>query len=207
MFCIICNKEFIKINVNQKCCSKECSEINNKLVHNQYKKEHKNEIKLQTEEYKKEYKKEHENEIKNYHKKYYKNNKEKLIDQHKEYQKNHKEEIKEQKKKYHENYYEENKKDLLEYQQKYQKTPKGKENNKKIRNKRQRSLGFNPLNEYLENSEAHHINNIDVIYIPINYHLRGHSVIKNKNMESINTIAFFFLLMQNINKIILLFKN
>ena len=61
-----------------------------------------------------------------------------------------------------------------------------------------RKLGFNLLNKPFENSEGHHINQNDVIYIPKEWHrIIAHNVWKGKNMEIVNTYAYFFLLMQN----------
>lgn len=188
MICIICGNEFIKNIHSQIYCSRECYKISRKQYNKEYRqrpkiKEHLKEYQKERlripeiKEHKKKYKKE-------YDKKYYLNNKEKIQKQRKFYQQTSKGK-------------EQNKKRI----QKYQKTPKGKNASKRIRDKRQRNLGWNPLNEYFYNSEGHHINKIDIIYIPISYHFRGHSATKNKNMEPINTIAFFFLLMQNINEL------
>lgn len=67
------------------------------------------------------------------------------------------------------------------------------------RNKR-RGLGSNFLNEPFLNSEEHHINQNDVIYIPKEWHhMIAHDVWKGKNMEIVNSYAYFFLLMQNSN--------
>jgi len=121
---------------------------------------------------------------KKYQKEYYQDNKEQFKEQAKEYSQNHKEERK-------------------EYDKEYSKTPKGKEIIKRAMAKRKRNLGFKPLNGWFENSEGHHINRNDVIYIPKNYHFKGHSVTKNINMEPINTVAHFFLVMQNIDRFIL----
>ena len=60
--------------------------------------------------------------------------------------------------------------------------------------KRERNLGFIPLNNPFENSEAHHIDRNYVIYIPKEVHRSVyHSIIKNINMDEINTIAFNYL--------------
>ena len=66
-----------------------------------------------------------------------------------------------------------------------------------------RDLGYYELNSYFKGSHAHHINTTDVIYIPINLHKSiWHSLKKNMNMDSINTIAYFFILQQNIMELI-----
>ncbi len=177
MICIICEKEFTKSSNNQKCCSKKCSKIRY-----QYKEYHKKYIKeyQQTSNGKEVYKKA--------------NKKYRLTIKGKQYYQE-----------YDLKYYQENKNKILENHNKYLKTSKGKKvqrkADKKCHNKRYRDLGFNPLNEYFQGSHAHHINKIDVIYIPKEYHFIAHSILRNKNMEPINTIAFFFLLMQNINEI------
>ena len=56
-----------------------------------------------------------------------------------------------------------------EYQQMYGKTPKGKLVRKRIRFKR-KGLGFEPLNGESENTVAHHIDDVHIIYIPKNLH-------------------------------------
>ncbi len=67
--------------------------------------------------------------------------------------------------------------------------------------KRKRELDFIPLNDPFENSEGHHINKQDVIYIPKEWnHIVDHNVHTGKNMDIINSLAFFFLVQQNINK-------
>ena len=65
---------------------------------------------------------------------------------------------------------------------------------RKHESKRQRSLGFVPLNEWFEGSEAHHIDRERVIYIPKEYH-QGirHNVWTGRNMDEINAVAFNYL--------------
>ena len=59
---------------------------------------------------------------------------------------------------------------------------------------RRRSFGFIPLNTYRDGDEAHHINKELVIYIPKSIHKSiHHSVLKNKNMDKINSVAFSYL--------------
>lgn len=63
---------------------------------------------------------------------------------------------------------------------------------------KRRRLGINPLNEPFKNSEGHHINQNDIIYIPKEWHhIVAHDVWKGKNMDVVNSYAFFFLLMQS----------
>jgi sulfur relay (sulfurtransferase) DsrC/TusE family protein len=65
-----------------------------------------------------------------------------------------------------------------------------KKTNLKSIHKRKRSMGFNPLNEYFENSHAHHLhikNHNDVLYIPRELHMAiGHNHHMNKNIFEIN---------------------
>ncbi len=121
-------------------------------------------------EYKKKYQQEHKEEAKEYNRKYQQEHKEEA----KEYQQEHKEEAK-------------------EYQKKYEKTLKGKITRKKASSKR-RNLKFNPLNKYFEESEAHHIDEINVIYIPTILHKSiWHDLKNNINMNEINLKAWDFL--------------
>ena len=65
---------------------------------------------------------------------------------------------------------------------------------RKKTNKRDRCLGFNPLNGHFENSEAHHINPNDVIYIPETIHKSvSHCLETGKNMDTINILAIAYL--------------
>lgn len=64
---------------------------------------------------------------------------------------------------------------------------------------KRRALGFNPLNECFEGSEGHHVDKERVIYMPKDLHESiSHSVLQNRNMEKINTVAFGYL-NRNIN--------
>ena len=60
--------------------------------------------------------------------------------------------------------------------------------------KRQRSLGFIPLNKYFEGCEAHHIDRNYVIYIPRELHQSiPHDLIRGTNMLIINALAVEYL--------------
>jgi len=53
-----------------------------------------------------------------------------------------------------------------------------------------RLLGFNPLNEYFEDSEAHHIDKNDVVYMLKKLHQSiWHCLKTGKGMEKINQLA------------------
>lgn len=70
------------------------------------------------------------------------------------------------------------------------------------RNNKRRHLQTIPLNKEFFNSEGHHIDKSYVIYIPYEWHCSiRHNVYSGYHMEIINTMAFFFLLMQNIEKL------
>ena len=59
---------------------------------------------------------------------------------------------------------------------------------------KRKQFGFKSLNKWFEGSEGHHINLIQVIYIPkALHHSIYHSVIRNMNMEAINKLAFNYL--------------
>jgi len=92
---------------------------------------------------------------------------------------------KEQRKQYRASHREEIKK----YQKQYCQTPAGKEANRKHVNKH-RQLGFNPLNDFFEGSEAHHINENDIVYMPKDLHRSiKHNIWTGKNMKEINSKA------------------
>ncbi|MDP2218522.1 MAG: hypothetical protein Q8J68_14690 [Methanolobus sp.] len=70
---------------------------------------------------------------------------------------------------------------------------KGKETKRKSKAKR-KQFGFTPLNNYFEGAHGHHIDKEHVIYVPKTLHNDiYHSILKNINMELINTIAYEFL--------------
>ncbi len=90
---------------------------------------------------------------------------------------------------------------------KYKNTPKGKIAVSKITSKRKRGLGFVSLNSPFENSEGHHINLNDVIYVPYEWnHMIAHNVWTGENMEIVNSMTYFFLMQQNIKEIGEIFK-
>jgi hypothetical protein len=68
------------------------------------------------------------------------------------------------------------------------------EGKKRRNDKRDRSLDFISLNKYFEGADAHHLDKTYVIYIPQEVHQSiRHSVLRNKNMDEINAIAFNYL--------------
>ena len=116
----------------------------------------------------------------------------------KEYDKRNREKRVEERREYQEKYYQENGEKKIEYLKKYLKTSKGKIVKSKIdaksHAKRKRALGFEPLNEWFPESEAHHIDKNTVIYIPKELHRSiSHNVFTGKGMEEINKLAFEFL--------------
>jgi hypothetical protein len=55
---------------------------------------------------------------------------------------------------------------------------------------KRRALGFNPLNSPFAGSTGHHINQSDVVYIPMAMHKSvSHNVWTGRNMEKINLLA------------------
>ena len=80
-----------------------------------------------------------------------------------------------------------------EYRKEYNKTPEGKESNRK-HNATRRQFGFIPLNKYFDGATPHHIDRERIIHIPIELHKSiGHSVTQNRNMDKINREAYRFL--------------
>jgi len=84
----------------------------------------------------------------------------------------------------------------LLYNKEYAITQKGIEVRRKSNIKRKRQLGFNPINDCFNGSDAHHINKTDVIYIPTALHEAhyGHRLDRPKTMIEINRIAFQYLI-------------
>jgi hypothetical protein len=59
---------------------------------------------------------------------------------------------------------------------------------------KRRALGFNPLNASFAGAEPHHVNQVDVIYVPAALHDSvWHNVWTGKNMEQMNKLAFAYL--------------
>ena len=148
-------------------------------------------------EYQEKYREVHKEQIREYNKKYYQANKEKINEKEKRYNskyylKNRDKILKQQ----HERYLKYREEIAQRRKQRRQKYPeKAREMARKHRDKRDRNLGFNPLNEHFEGSEAHHINFNDVIYIPKEIHQNiRHNLLTGKNMALINSIAYQFLM-------------
>ena len=92
---------------------------------------------------------------------------------------------------------------LKKSQKKYTKSNKGKEVLKKSISKRQRELGFIPLNKIQKGYDGHHIDKKFVIYIPSEIHSKyGHRQNNHKLMIIINKIAWEYLYLKpnNINE-------
>jgi hypothetical protein len=148
--------------------------------------------------------------------KYYKNHRTEILAQQKRYSEIHKEQIRE----YHEGYYQDNKEDIKDCCKNYRETKpeKVKEtikksnrkyrqthpeiiriHDRKHRDKRERGLGYIPLNEPFENSIGHHIDKIYVVNIPKELHLSvPHNVWTGKGMAEINNNVFKWLDDRNI---------
>ena len=74
---------------------------------------------------------------------------------------------------------------------KYRRTDIGKINKSRSDAKRNRELGYNPLNEYTEGTVGHHIDNTNVIFIPEDIHTSStHSQNDNETMTKINILAW-----------------
>lgn len=88
-----------------------------------------------------------------------------------------------------------------QYKKEYHETTSYRESLRRQESKR-RELGYIPLNEPFEGSDGHHIDFSNVIYVPkyINK-IIPHDVRTGKNMEIINTYAYFFLVQQNIGEL------
>ena len=131
-------------------------------------------------EYYAEYYKEHRDELKEYHKKWYQKNKDKNQDKYRAYSKQYNQQNKDKHKQITKTWIKNNKERWHELM-------------RKVNSKRQRSLGFIPLNKFFKGSEAHHICRTFVIYVPKEIHQSiRHNVWTGKNMEEINKLAWEF---------------
>jgi len=172
-------------------------------------------------ECRKRYSRKHREEISAYYKQWYQRHKEEEIAKSKQYNQEHRKEKleywkqynqkhREEKLIYNKQHYQENREKILAYYQKNrdkrnQQAKVWQENHREQwreierKNKfKRRKLGFIPLNEPFEGSDAHHIDRNYVIYIPKEIH-QGirHSVLKNRNMDEINAVAFNYLSVGN----------
>jgi hypothetical protein len=84
---------------------------------------------------------------------------------------------------------------------KYLKTDAGKLSISKCMARRDRDLGFIPLNQIFPGSAGHHINKIQVIFIPEILHKKyPHALNRPETMEKINELAWEFLDQQQYEK-------
>jgi len=195
-------KSEIKFRKQGRWC-KECFEEYNKRYYqdhreellksgNQYYQSHKKKKAKYGKQYRQTYKK----EIAERNKQYYQEHCEELSAKAKLRYQDHKQKRAERFKKYYQDNREKIKKHVNQYRQmhrkevrrrnrQYSKTEKGREARIRGWNKRQRKLGFNPLNNWFPGSVGHHINDIDVVYIPEELHTRfytSHDVQRHRNL-------------------------
>lgn len=175
--CARCGQEFKSASNHQFYC-KNCKKQSQKERDKQYKKQ---------------YYLEHKEHIKQHHKKW--------LLEHKEYNRQYYLTHSEYERQYYLAHFEHikqySKQRCLEKKEQikqYRQSSSGKEAFKRFKAKRQRNLGFIPLNEYFKDADAHHLDKNYVIYIPQEEHKSiWHSVLKNINMDEINALAFNYL--------------
>jgi len=178
-----------------------------------YEETHKEQKKLYREEHKeqkrindKKYYEEHIVEAKAYRKKYQKEHWEETSKQRKEYRQTHKKEKQiidrasyirnsEQRKAYSKKFRKENNEKCKNKDKQYRLTPSGKIARIKSYVKRKKDLGFDNLNDWFKDSNAHHITHNYVIFIPISLHIKysGHALKNLESMIKINIEAFKYL--------------
>ena len=126
-------------------------------------------------------------------KQYYKEHRDKMLAHMKQYRKTHRNEILAYNKQWHQQHRDECRQMEKAWRENHKE--QWREPEKRHNSKRQRSLGFVPLNEPFEGSEAHHIDKERVIYIPKEYHQSvRHNVWTGRNMALINNLAYDYLL-------------
>ena len=70
--------------------------------------------------------------------------------------------------------------------------------------KRRRELDYIPLNTPFVDSEGHHIDKKHVVFVPKEVNKIPHNIYKGKNIDIVNTLAYFFLMQQNIKELSIL---
>jgi len=155
-------------------------------------------------EYYKKYYREHRDKRLAYDKQYYEEHQDEELAKKKQYYKEHRDEelargkqYREKNQDYFKQYREQNKDKYRQARKVWQETHREQRREivRRHNSKRKRGLGFIPLNEPFENSEAHHIDEERVIYIPKEYHKSvSHNVWTGKNMALINALAWDYLL-------------
>ena len=139
-------------------------------------------------EHKKQFYQEHRKEILAREKQYWQKHKEERLAHIKAYRQEHKEEISTQ----HKQYYQKHREEKLAYRKNH--IEQYREIDRRHKSKRERNLGFIPLNEPFEGCEAHHIDERYVIYIPRELHQSiYHDLMRGTNMLIINALAVEYL--------------
>ena len=139
-------------------------------------------------EYQKKYYEEHKKALA-----YYYEHRDEALVKHRQWYKEHRDEALA----YRKQWYQQNKDKHNQRRKMWAKNHKGqqREIDRRHNSKRKRGLGFIPLNEPFEGSEAHHIDEERVIYIPKEYHQSvRHNVWTGRNMALINNLAYDYLL-------------
>ncbi len=131
---------------------------------------------------------------------YYQTNNERLKEYSRNYYNSHKHQIAVSKKIYDKSYSTRKKElrnknaiHIKQQAQEYRKTQKGKQS-AKISKCRRRGFQFTPINTYAEGCEAHHLDYLNVIYIPTSVHKHiNHKQQDIESMNRINIIAWSYL--------------
>jgi len=163
---------------------KECRKQDAQAYYQQHKKEYAENAKQYRQahhkerlEYNKRYRQSHKDKITEYSLRYCKQHKEERAEYNRRFNREHRKEMLDYQKRRYQIHKKEraefrkvHREELKEWQRQYRKTEKGKITVCRCRNKRARKLGFNPLNKPFNGSVWHHINDIDVIAIPVQIH-------------------------------------
>ena len=140
---------------------------------------------------------------KEYYKKYYREHKDEMLARSKQYRETHRDEVLAHDKLYYQKnrdhfkqYYEQNKDKEIQQVKAWCKNHREqyREIERRHKSKRERNLGFIPLNKPFEGCEAHHINQKYIIYIPRELHQSiHHDLMRGTNMLIINALAVEYL--------------
>jgi len=170
--CARCGKEFYAKRLKEKYCP-ECRI----LVEREYARRNYERHREQRQQSNKKWEERHKEQVKAYKHKWYEEHKEIAKERERQRYRNRREQINEQNRQWAKAH-----------------PDKVRETKKKYKHKKLRKFGFIPLNKPFQGSEAHHLDRTYVIYIPAEVHKSiRHSVLRNRNMDEINAIAWNYL--------------
>ncbi len=157
----------------------------------QYEKKRQEQHKEERLERSRKYYQEHHEEINKRRRQFYQDNREEILRKNQQYRDEHREERNAWNR---DKYYINNREEILEKGKKWRKTTNGLFAGRKHGAKRRRELGFISINEIFDGSHGHHLDKVNVIFIPSELHKAyRHRQNNEESMKLINILAFDYL--------------